>query len=94
MHSIHPETILDEARHSYFYSMPSDPRQAALAAANALELVDAGILERWATNPARMLTREELLSGRGANATIGLRLVREPVLSMEFDAGRWVSRWR
>lgn len=94
MHSIDPATILDEARSCYFYSMPSDPLQAALAAANAFELVDAGILERWATNPDRMLTREELFAGLGANATIGLRLMREPRLSLEFVAGRWVHSWR
>lgn len=94
MHSLHPLTILDEARHCGFYSMPSDPRQAAVAATNALDLVDAGILERWATNPSRMLTREELLAGMGANATIGLRLLREPKLCVEFAGGRWVHRWR
>lgn len=94
MHPIDPATILDEARNCCFYSMPSDPLQAALAAANALELVDAGILDRWATNPDRMLTREELLAGFGANATIGLRLVREPRLSLELVGGRWGHSWR
>jgi len=73
VHSIHEETIIDEARWSGFYSMPVDKRQAAIAGATIVRLVREKKLVRHATSP-RALTETELLAGEGANATIGLRL--------------------